>query len=473
MRIYLSGLSCLGLSLFAASASAAQIGWVWGNTPTGAAYTPSAAYQFNSSGGTNTIKRVGAGAYEVSMPGIATTGGAVHVVSYAGKHRCGVSSWGANKVHVRCFSGATATDGQFVALYHNESGGAGAGAHVWADRPTATTPYTANATYSYNSAGGTNTVKRDGTGRYKVTLGKQAGINPYGVLVTAYGGGSGYCSGSYSGEIANDAVLDVRCFNSAGQALDSRFVASLIRKTAVGAASGGIRHGALAWAAPNNQTTFTPDAANSAGSAISGKRLATGSYTLTIPGLPSSNKTTALITGSYAPCNAGGWIGSATQTVLTVRCYNAAGTATNGAFSALYLTNKAWTQPEIDLAADAVNYRLVSKTNPSNGTIEIEGVIKNVGTRTFTAGANQAFAQLFEYNTLLAKVPITSLAAGAVVRVKKQQSWRTGLEFPPSYRVSVVYDPDILLDSNTANDDRNALNNSGTRVGSGIDQLFR
>jgi hypothetical protein len=69
-----------------------------------------------------------------------------------------------------------------------------------------------------------------------------------------------------------------------------------------------------------------------------------GNYRVTLPGVKSFNKTTVQVSaygnsGNY--CSIAQWDTSSTSgaTDVNVRCYNAAGTPTNTAFTMLYYTN--------------------------------------------------------------------------------------------------------------------------------------
>ena len=87
--------------------------FVWANLESSPAYTPSATYRYNSTGGVNTITRSGAGVYQVTLPGLGSVSGHAQVTAYGtGSTRCKVQSWnssGAAKlVNIRCFDTAGA-----------------------------------------------------------------------------------------------------------------------------------------------------------------------------------------------------------------------------------------------------------------------------------------------------------------------------------------------------------------------------
>jgi hypothetical protein len=51
--------------------------------------------------------------------------------------------------------------------------------------------------------------------------------------------------------------------------------------------------------------------------------------------------------------------------------------------------------------------------------------------------------------------------------------WRISQEFPPSYRFTIAYDPDISADGNPGNDDCELKNNSTTITGAEINAIIR
>ena len=68
-------------------ANGAASGYVWANDAAAPAYTPNSAYQYNSTGATNTIARTATGRYTVTFPGLgsslfATNAGIVHVTAH-------------------------------------------------------------------------------------------------------------------------------------------------------------------------------------------------------------------------------------------------------------------------------------------------------------------------------------------------------------------------------------------------------
>lgn len=130
-----------------------------------------------------------------------------------------------------------------------------------------------------------------------------------------------------------------------------------------------------------------------------------------------------------------------------------------------------------DLAGSAINFQMVRKYNNFNGLVKITGIVKNIGSQHFSSSANQMTVALYEISPggssrMVARQSFSSVPAGRTVQVSWNRRWYTGNEFPPSYKVCVIYDPDIKLDGNKANDDCNSSNNCKQRAGGDINRLF-
>jgi hypothetical protein len=81
------------VGIWTPSAQAQSFGWAYllADQPTSSSYTPPLAYQFNSSGATNTVVRTGVGAYTATLPFLAAYTGHVQVTAYGtGSERCKV-----------------------------------------------------------------------------------------------------------------------------------------------------------------------------------------------------------------------------------------------------------------------------------------------------------------------------------------------------------------------------------------------
>jgi hypothetical protein len=211
-------------------------GYVWANSPTSPSYTPSTTYQWNSTGGTNTITRNGTGLYTVILPGLNFTGGTAEVTAYSGNHYCKVQGWGPSgttqRVNVACFSPqGTPADGMFTMAFSQFSPNmTPAFEYAWVDNATSPSS-TPSTTYQKGGIIGRTagevpplnpiTVTRSSAGVYNLrfpnmTITTNVKTN---VKVTAYGSGSEACKvQSWGSESAS-----VLCHNAAGSAADSRF----------------------------------------------------------------------------------------------------------------------------------------------------------------------------------------------------------------------------------------------------------
>jgi hypothetical protein len=322
----------------------AAFGFVWADQPSAAAaYSPSASYSFNSTGGANTVTRLSVGSYRVDMAGLGQANGNVQVTAYGGtSNRCKVSGWGPNgttqSLFVRCYTAAgVAADSYFVAQYYRAgAGNAEQGAYLWADQPTSAS-YTPSRFYSYNSRGGTNTVTRSGVGAYQASL---PGFTTVGgnVQVTAYGSTTHHCK--VAGWGLN--IVNVRCFDAAGNPADTFWT---LRYTDRHVANSGQR-GAYAWLSDATSASHTPSPTyqwHSAGSTLTATRSGTGTYAITIPGLAAFDRTSALVTAygfGGEHCNVSSWFTALSGgTQVNVQCWSAAGALTDSLFTMSYITN--------------------------------------------------------------------------------------------------------------------------------------
>ncbi len=208
---------------------------LWANSPTSASYTPSSTYSFNSTGGINTISRSGVGVYQLQLPGLGVSAGTVKVTAYGSTaNRCKVVSWfpssSTQLVNVRCFSATgAAADSMFTATFSNGpnvANIAGTNAWVWANQPTSAS-YSPSPSYSRNSAGGANTIVRNGTGSYTVQL-ASLGVSRGDVQVTAYGSDSSECKVVNWGPSGTTENINVQCRTTTGSAFDTFFVLQFI-----------------------------------------------------------------------------------------------------------------------------------------------------------------------------------------------------------------------------------------------------
>ncbi len=269
-------------------------GWVVARHPATHHYTPSLKDRGNSSGGINTVSRTGVGRYNVTMPGIGAGGGIVHVTPLgAAPHVCIIVEWGGSPdqdVSLRCFtrSGSPA-DSKFVANYLVVTSGSGGSSgrlgYLWANDETAT-DYTPDPNYSYNSSGGTNTIHRDGTGRYEVNMPGLTNANHGDVQVTAYGA-TVACRVVEWAPAAGALNAIVLCRDIAGARVDGRFTVTYMKDLALKGFNGTRSY--YLWANQKSTTNYHPDpnfTFSTVGAAPpSIHRAGTGTYVATLPGM--------------------------------------------------------------------------------------------------------------------------------------------------------------------------------------------
>ena len=128
----------------------------------------------------------------------------------------------------------------------------------------------------------------------------------------------------------------------------------------------------------------------------------------------------------------------------------------------------------IDLQAEKIEFSVVP-TSEFAGVATITGTVKNIGSN-YASGSNQQLVNLYENSTLVKSIPFQNLNAGESIQISYSRAWNSSSpaegEFPPDYRLEIAYDPDILIDGNPNNDDKNSSNNSKTESGRAINELF-
>jgi hypothetical protein len=204
--------------------------FLWANQQTASSYTPDTNYQFNSTGGTNTITRGGVGAYTVNIPGLDKVGGHVQVSAYGQlAARCKVSEWeqdvDGTHIGVLCFDKTgTPSDQRFTLVYARsmpiayESAQHTFGVYGWADKPNATKTYKLSKTYQYNGmTSGKLKGTRDSKGHFHVSIPGSPQYDSSDMLVTAYGPDSSYCN------VSDWLPLLVNCFAQGGKATNTAY----------------------------------------------------------------------------------------------------------------------------------------------------------------------------------------------------------------------------------------------------------
>jgi hypothetical protein len=115
----------------------------------------------------------------------------------------------------------------------------------------------------------------------------------------------------------------------------------------------------------------------------------------------------------------------------------------------------------------------------TQGTVTITAIVKNVGDTPWMSRAGQQSLQLLETpsgattgGTVKVACDFPTLNVGQEVRCPYSRRWDTAIEFQPSYRAMILFDPDIFLDANKKNDDVNRKNNSAFTPYTAVNGLF-
>lgn len=134
-----------------------------------------------------------------------------------------------------------------------------------------------------------------------------------------------------------------------------------------------------------------------------------------------------------------------------------------------------------DPAVQAIHFNLLHRTTRFRGRVRVTGIVRNQGTAAFQSTPNQQIVALYEHvpggrPRLVAQRPFQNLAPGEEVQVIFERDWYSASpaegEFPPTYLVTITYDPDIYIDGNPHNDDCRTGNNRMERSGAEINAMF-
>jgi hypothetical protein len=209
--------------------------------------------------------------------------------------------------------------------------------YVWANDPFTESTYTPSQQYQRNSTGALNTITRSGVGAYTVqftNLSRGSGT----VNVTAYGISGHTCKVGFWYPSGGHQYVDVRCFDSAGNAADTSFNASF---TAPVQNPGDIGY---VWADQPSASTYTPSPwyqFNSTGATNTVDRLDVGNYHVRMPGLGAAGyghvKVTAYGTWDASACSVGYWTENLGERVINVRCHDAAGNPVDTYYTVTYV----------------------------------------------------------------------------------------------------------------------------------------
>ena len=107
--------------------------------------------------------------------------------------------------------------------------------------------------------------------------------------------------------------------------------------------------------------------------------------------------------------------------------------------------------------------------------MRVTGTIRNLGSE-YSSSPGSQIASLFEGDTLVDSRDFLNLAPGESFELGFERPWNASSpaegEFPPRYRLTIIYDPDISADGNALNDDCRSDNNTFERSGAFINGLF-
>lgn len=115
----------------------------------------------------------------------------------------------------------------FILGVGNVASAAGQGnGYAWANQQNAAGQYQPNTSYSWNSANRAISANRSGTGTYTISF---IGLGGHGTpgghaQVSAYGPGNEYCKVISWDSKGENFIVNVHCFNPAGQPENSQFV---------------------------------------------------------------------------------------------------------------------------------------------------------------------------------------------------------------------------------------------------------
>jgi hypothetical protein len=190
--------------------------------------------------------------------------------------------------------------------------------------------------YTYNSAGGRNTVYRTSTGSYVVViagLGLVAGV----AHATAYGHTNHFCMLREIATSDTAAYLLVRCYTADGIPADTAFTASYADLVA----APGKRLAYLRTYPPNSPRARSLVAANSfssVGGTVSARRAGTGRYSVRLAGLRTTSGHVQVTATGADPvrCKAMGWASVAADQLVDVQCSSPLGAPRDAVFSLTY-----------------------------------------------------------------------------------------------------------------------------------------
>lgn len=133
-----------------------------------------------------------------------------------------------------------------------------------------------------------------------------------------------------------------------------------------------------------------------------------------------------------------------------------------------------------DLALNGVEVRMLSRDPQGQYFFRLAATVENIGRSNYRSSSGQQVVEVDRLSqgggaTRMENISFSSVPAGsrATEATHDVLRWRISQEFPPSYRFTIRFDPDIRIDGNTANDDCTVKNNSTTIRGEEINAVIR
>ena len=132
-----------------------------------------------------------------------------------------------------------------------------------------------------------------------------------------------------------------------------------------------------------------------------------------------------------------------------------------------------------DPAVVDIKFSIVQRYSQFYGKVRITGVVKNVGKADYISkpGRQSIVLDAGDAAHPLKTIPFTNLKSGQSITISYELNWDSASpnegEFPPTYRVYILYDPDITMDSIKTNDDCNMGNNSMAKSGKAINDMLK
>lgn len=133
-----------------------------------------------------------------------------------------------------------------------------------------------------------------------------------------------------------------------------------------------------------------------------------------------------------------------------------------------------------DPMLNGVEVKMLSRDPQGQYFFRLAAKIENRGAVDYVSSPGQQVVEIYREpqggsRTRVESISFQSVPVGAdrVEATHDVLRWRTSQEFPPNYRFSISYDPDIGSDNNPANDDCTVKNNSTTITGEEINAIIR